>query len=379
MGMDTADTLRRQLTAFAQFATRAMGATALDPLMQEACIRARGGLAMSHAKLLEYLPHSDRLLLRAGVGWKPGVVGQYEVSTDLRTPLGYAFSLFDPVAVEDYRQQSKWQFPALLREHGCVASLNVPLRSDAGVVGVLEVDHIEPKTFSADDVSFLTGLASVVGQSIQLRRALAEAERGLEEKNLLLREMNHRIKNNLSLVSSMLSLEARHSPNDEVQKALRVSVSRINNIALVHDRLQLATVAADEVSAAEHFGSLRTLLGSLMPPGVVLSTDCTGTIQGDQLEAMTLIVNELVTNAAKYGFVGRNEGNVAIGYRVEGVAWHLWVHDDGVGKREDAKESFGHHLITVLVQRLNAELAVRVDGGTKFDMYGGISSNQRPD
>jgi hypothetical protein len=69
MNMRTDDqALRRQLTAFAQFTTRALGETDLEALMTEACIRARAGLAMSHAKLLEYLPARDRMLLRAGVG-----------------------------------------------------------------------------------------------------------------------------------------------------------------------------------------------------------------------------------------------------------------------------------------------------------------------
>jgi two-component sensor histidine kinase len=328
---------------------------------------------MSHAKLLEYIPETDRLLLRAGVGWKPGVVGTYQVTTDLRTPIGYSFSLIDPVAVGNYTEQSKWEYPALLRDHSCVSSLNVPLLAEAGIVGVLEVDHIEPKNFTEDDVSFLTGLASVVGQSIRLRRAIDETERGLEEKNFLLREMNHRIKNNLSLVSSMLMLAARRSPSDQVRETLRDSVSRINNIALVHDRLQLATGLSTQVPAGEHFGSLALLLGTLMPPGVVLTTNCIGSIQGGQLEAMTLIVNELVTNSAKYAFSGRNEGNISIGYRVEGVAWHLWVHDNGIGKSDVSKESFGHHLLGILAGRLNAELTVTVDQGTRVDLYGGIA------
>jgi hypothetical protein len=75
--------LRRQLTAFAQFTTRSLGESDLDSLMTEAWLRARAGVDVTHAKLLEYLPSRDRLILRAGVGWKDGSVGQYEVSPDL--------------------------------------------------------------------------------------------------------------------------------------------------------------------------------------------------------------------------------------------------------------------------------------------------------
>jgi hypothetical protein len=69
-------TLRRQLTAFAQFTTRSLGESNIDSLMLDACLRSRAGLNVSHAKLMEYLPDRDRLLLRAGVGWKEGYVGQ---------------------------------------------------------------------------------------------------------------------------------------------------------------------------------------------------------------------------------------------------------------------------------------------------------------
>jgi hypothetical protein len=83
--------LRRQLATFAQFTGRALGERNVGALMLDACLRARAGIGVSHAKLLEYLPKRDRLLLRSGVGWKEGYVGQYEVAPDPRTPIGHAF------------------------------------------------------------------------------------------------------------------------------------------------------------------------------------------------------------------------------------------------------------------------------------------------
>jgi hypothetical protein len=91
--------LRRQLTSFANFTTRSLGETNIDSLMMDACLRARAGMNVTHAKLLEYLPARDRLLLRAGVGWKEGYVGQYEVAPNIDTPIGYAFSLSEPVPI----------------------------------------------------------------------------------------------------------------------------------------------------------------------------------------------------------------------------------------------------------------------------------------
>jgi hypothetical protein len=93
--------LRRQLTAFAQFTTRSLGESNLDALMTDACLRARAGVDVTHAKLLEYLPSRDRLILRAGVGWKDGFVGQYEVPPDVDTPIGHALALSESVPVSD--------------------------------------------------------------------------------------------------------------------------------------------------------------------------------------------------------------------------------------------------------------------------------------
>lgn len=375
MEQSEAQSLRRQLTAFAQFTTRSLAESDLNSLMMDACVRARSGLNVTHAKLLEYLPDRDRLLLRAGIGWKPGYVGQYEVPPDLNTPIGHAFGLSEPVPITDYATDKTYQYPEILREHGCVASLNVPVRTDSGVFGVLEVDHTSTRAFSGDDVYFLTGLGNTIAQAIELRRALTAMEKAVEEKQLLVREMNHRIKNNLSLVAAMLSLQARRFSDEQFRTEVANAVSRIQNLALVHDRLQLFSSNILEVDAASHFRDFAEMLRSLLPPGVTLVTNCSGTIHGDSLESLTLITNELVTNAAKYAFSGRQGGAVEIGYREEGAGWRLWVRDDGAGLPPDYSEteskSFGTQLVTILVARLNAQLAIDSSAGTTFEVFTG--------
>jgi two-component sensor histidine kinase len=371
-------TLRRQLTAFANFTTRSLGESNIDSLMMDACLRARAGTNMSHAKLLEYLPERDRLLLRAGVGWKEGYVGQYQVSPDIDTPIGHAFALSEPVPISDYRAENVYRYPTILKEHGIVSSLNVPLRTDRGNFGVLEVDDTSPRIFSADDVNFLTGLGNTVARAVELRRAVHAMQAALDEKQLLIREMNHRIKNNLSLVAAMLSLQARRFPDAGMQDALGQAVARINNLALVHDRLQLFTSSVTKVEAAPHFQDLCEMLRSLLPAGVALSPKCSGSIPGDCVESLTLIANELVTNAAKYAFAGRDEGEIVLGYRQEGAGWRLWVHDNGRGlppeHDKQSGKSFGQQLVATLVSRVNAEIAYVSDRGTKVDVFCGVTT-----
>jgi two-component sensor histidine kinase len=368
--------LRRQLTAFAQFTTRALGETDIESLMTDACLRARSGLNMSHAKLLEYLPSRDRLLLRAGVGWKPGYVGVYEVAPDLDSPIGHAFGLADPVPIADYTTQHVYLYPNILKEHECVSSLNVPVRTDGKLFGVLEVDHITARPFSADDISFLTGLGNTIGQAIELRRALVAMEKAVEEKQLLVREMNHRIKNNLSLVAAMLSLQGKRFTDSAVRDELNNAVARIHNLALVHDRLQLFSSSVREIDAAAHFRDLCEMLRSLLPSGIELTSSCAGTIASDNVEALTLVTNELVTNAAKYAFSKRSTGRVVVGYRQEGAGWRLWVQDDGQGLPADFEQrgggSFGQQLIGILASRVGAEITVSSEGGTTVHLSSGV-------
>jgi two-component system, sensor histidine kinase PdtaS len=363
--------LRRQLSAFAEFTSRSLGERNLDALMLDACIRARAGLGMTHAKLLEYMPERDRLLLRSGVGWKEGYVGQYEIAPDVETPIGHAFVLAEPVPVSDYCHEAAYPYPKILEEHGCVSSLNVPLRTQDGNFGVLEVDHTEPRPFSADDIHFLTGLGNTIARAIELRRALLGMETVVDEKQLLVREMNHRIKNNLSLVAATLSLQSRRSSDDAVREGLLRAVSRIQHMALVHDRLQLFTSSAGTVNAAVHFRDVCDMLRSLLPPGVSLEQECQGTIGSDCVEPLTLIANELVTNAAKHAFSGRTSGEIQMGYQQRGAGWRFYVHDNGSGMPSQHSSSFGSQLVETLVGRMHAQLVYKNEGGTKVDVVCG--------
>jgi two-component sensor histidine kinase len=374
---DTEWKLRRQLIAFAQFTTRSLNERDIPSLMLDACLRARAGLDTTHAKLMEYLPDSDRLILRAGVGWKEGYVGQYQVAPDLDTPIGQAFALSQPVPIPDYTTASLYRYPALLKDHGCVASLNVPVRTDRGNFGVLEVDHTAARTFTDDDVHFLTGLGNTMARAVELRRVLNAMETALDEKQLLVREMNHRIKNNLGLVGAMLSLQARRFADPEAREELTRAVARINNLALVHDRLQLFTSSVMAIDAAGHFQELCHMLRSLLPQGVSLAARCSGTIPGDAVESLTLIANELVTNAAKHAFAERDGGEIELGFRQEGAGWRLWVDDNGRGSPRELAEgpgkSFGRQLLATLAARLNAEVRSVSDGGTRLEVSSGLT------
>jgi len=118
------------------------------------------------------------------------------------------------------------------------------------------------------------------------------------------------------------------------------------------------------------------MLRSLLPAGAALSAKCSGTLPGDCLESLTLIANELVTNAAKYAFAGRERGEIILGFREEGAGWRLWVEDDGAGLPPDhearSKNSFGRMLIATLASRVNAVVTYSLTKGTRVDVVCGV-------
>jgi two-component sensor histidine kinase len=116
---------------------------------------------------------------------------------------------------------------------------------------------------------------------------------------------------------------------------------------------------------------------SLLPAGVSLRSDCSGSIAGDHVEALTLIANELVTNAAKYAFQERDSGEIALSYREEGAGWRLSVHDNGrglpPGHDNGGRKSFGHQLVATLVARVNAQISYVSKDGTQVDVTSGVT------
>jgi two-component sensor histidine kinase len=119
------------------------------------------------------------------------------------------------------------------------------------------------------------------------------------------------------------------------------------------------------------------MLRSLLPQGVSLAARCSGTIPGDAVESLTLIANELVTNAAKHAFAERDGGEIELGFRQEGAGWRLWVDDNGRGSPRELAEgpgkSFGRQLLATLAARLNAEVRSVSDGGTRVEVSSGLT------
>jgi PAS domain S-box-containing protein len=166
--------LARQQAAVAELGTRALGTYDLQSLMDEAVASLAEVLRVEYAKVLEHLPGGERLLLRSGVGWEEGLVGRATVGAGRDSQAGYTLLSEEPVVVGDLRSEARFAGPSLLRDHAVVSGMSVVIRGRKQPFGVLGAHTKQPRTFTADDVNFLSAIANVLAAAIERESAAAE-------------------------------------------------------------------------------------------------------------------------------------------------------------------------------------------------------------
>jgi PAS domain S-box-containing protein len=173
----------RQQAVVAELGQHALAGSDLSSLMDQAAALVAQTLGVEFCKILELLPDGKAMLLRAGVGWKEGLVGNRGVGAGLDSQAGYTLLSKEPVIVENLRTETRFSGPPLLREHGVVSGLSVIIPGQKRPFGVLGAHTTSRRTFTEDDVHFLQAVANVLAAAIQRKRA----EEALQESQALLR------------------------------------------------------------------------------------------------------------------------------------------------------------------------------------------------
>jgi two-component sensor histidine kinase len=292
----------RQQELLSQLGMLVLQPADFDELLHAAARVVAEGLLVRYCKVLEHQPEKGRLLVRAGVGWGPGVVGIAAVGADLESPAGFALHTGRPVISNHLEQEERFRTPALLVEHGIRRAMNVILQGDGKPFGVLEVDSRDTDEFRELDLVFLQGAANMLGMAIERRRYQAALEASLARQKLLMNEVNHRVKNSLQLIASLLNLQATATDSDAIRTALNEASSRIVAVALVHERLY----KTDDVRTVDLGAYLRDIEQNLAASAgqCTLRIDAAPDlkIETDRAIWVAVIVNELVTNAAKHAY-----------------------------------------------------------------------------
>jgi PAS domain S-box-containing protein len=253
---------------------------------------------------------------------------------------------------------------------------NVPARGGALSVEKVFVrkDGSEfPVSFSGAELRASGGPLSgyvCVAQDLSEQKAIQERLReSLSEKELLLREVHHRVKNNMQVISSLLAMQSTGG-DAAVAKKLEESQNRIRSIALIHEQLYRST-ELEEIDARTYLESLTSqLVQSFGVPHVTLELEVAGslTLDIDQSMACGLIVNELVTNAVKYAFPDGRPGTIRVALREDGGERLLEVGDDGRGMespQNGPSKSLGMSLVATLARQLRGRAEIDGSNGTR--------------
>src|SRR6187455_2794483 len=227
----------RQQELLAELGVLALQGTNFTGMLNHTARMTAEGLGAEYCKVLEYIPAENRLLVRAGVGWDEGVVGRASVGADLASPAGYALRTGKPVISNHLGNEQRFRTPELLVEHGIRRAMNVILQGDGSPFGVLEVDSKSAGEFSKHDVAFLQGAANILGMAIEQQQYQRKLQAALERHQILLREVNHRVKNSLQLVSSLLQLQATAVGDPELSERLQEASSRVSAVGRAYERL----------------------------------------------------------------------------------------------------------------------------------------------
>lgn len=203
------------------------------------------------------------------------------------------------------------------------------------------------------------------------KKHAAELQSKNNQIETLIRELHHRIKNNLQVVSGLLSLQSYRTENEEARQAMDEGRSRVEAMAMIHQKLYMDK----ELAAVDMTEYLRNLGNSLAgsfghsPQTVETTVDLpVVTMDIDRAIPIGLIVNELITNAFKHAFAGGQQPHVQVSLQQKGNALELMVADNGRGMNEATTESqsFGMKLVRTLVQQLDGQLETTAAAGTVF-------------
>lgn len=368
---DVLDKLRRHIRILVDIGRLSVEDAGTERFLDQALLQIARAVEIHHVKVLQYRPDTSDLLLIAGVGWKESAIRTATLSADLRSPPGRAFQTAEPVGIRDFAEQKEFVRSEFLAEHGIVAVSNVPILIGGAAWGVLEVDSTKPRDFSQDTTEFLTAAAALIGAVLRrdarpdehasLMAAVAEVKKG----QILLREMQHRVKNNFQLVLSSISIQKRRYLDSESHRALDHVASRINAISLAHD--QLAPRQEGQIVRLSHY--IRALCSAIRNQVDEVEVD----VECDELELaidralpVGLILNETAMNSIKHAF-GAEGGGISVSL-VGGVGYgeaRLTVTDNGRGIQHPNENGSGLKLITSLARQIGGTVdQTSSDAGT---------------
>ena len=327
----------------------------------------RDGLLMSNSHewcAPGVVPHVDRL---------QGLPVEFFGYSIPQMKRGEIFCVEDVSTLPPQASAEKAEF----EKEGIQTLINVPIMMRGAMIGFLGFDAVrEHKAWSEHDFRLLNLVAEIFSNALERKNSEERLQASLREKELLLREIHHRVKNNLQIVDSLLYLQTqaiREHADPASVDAFRQSQSRIRAMAAIHDRLY----RTPDLAAID----IREYLGILVPDLLatyVADTHIGVEIRGgsiclgiDRAIPCALIINELLTNSLKHAFPEGRKGRIDVSFgRDASGAFQVTVMDDGVGFPTGRPwtdfNTLGLRLVRDLAIQMDAKIVFEGDRGTRF-------------
>lgn len=288
----------------------------------------------------------------------------------------------------------------LERQRGTVSLLIVPLLVRDQVIGTLGLDATEPREFSPEEIALAQSAAAAASHAIhnaQLHSALqeelarrqeltAQLSLSLQQKEALLREIHHRVKNNLQVIASLLGLQSQYIQDPKALAVFQEGQARVRAMGLIHEQLY----SSGDLTRLDVAAYVRELAGQLIaascvhPHTVDLQVEASEVWLGiDTAVPCGLIINELISNALKHAFPADFEGHARVTLRMwqEGDEVQLTVSDNGIGLPTDLDyrhaETLGLQLVMILTRQLEGTVDLVRESGTTFHIRFPSESGKR--
>jgi signal transduction protein with GAF and PtsI domain len=286
--------------------------------------------------------YRDKPVLKSG----EGIVGQVAESGR-------------PMTVPDVRRDPRYRYADVAQQEGLCSLLCVPLAVRERTIGVFNCYTAEPHRFTEEEITLFSTLANQTALAIENARLVTNAA--------VVREMHHRIKNNLQNVAMLLRLQMSGDQHLSAKEVLNESVNRILSIAAVHEVLsQRGFRLVDVRDVLTRVG--QAVAQNMQRPDL----EAVVTVEGDEVAlpsqaatSLALVVNELIQNALEHAFAGRDRGRVTVSLQSGEKELTVRVRDDGIGLADRSPGRLGLELVeTLVVEDLQGEWSLAGNNGT---------------
>ncbi len=221
-----------------------------------------------------------------------------------------------------------------------------------------------------NNISYILGIASDITEQ---KRAENEIISSLNEKNILLQEVHHRVKNNMQIISSLLNLQTQYVEDEEAIDVLKESQNRVKSMAMIHEKLY----QSEDLTNINFVNYIQSLVSNLFYSYNIVNNRIKPVLKVENLSLNIetavpcgLIISELVSNSLKYAFPSEINGEIFISLKFVDGKYEMIIQDNGIGMSEDIDfnnlETLGLLLVNSLIEQLNGEMTINRKQGTEY-------------